>query len=61
MPGAASVVELEDAVVLLAEPELARRAEHALGRLAADLARFSILRPPGSVAPTRAKGYFSPR
>ena len=54
-------VELQDAVVLLAETELAGGAEHALGDFAAELGRSIFIGAPplpwGTLVPTRAKGY----
>ena len=56
--------ELEDAVVLLAQAQLARAAEHALGDLAPELGLLELHRAPplpcGTVAPTGANGYFLP-
>ena len=53
-------VELQDAVVLLAEAELAGGAEHALGDFAAELGALDLHRGAalavGTLVPTRAKG-----
>ena len=53
-------VEREDAVVVLAEPELARRAEHAVRRLAADLALLDRRARRASSCRSRANGYSAP-
>ena len=51
--------EDHESVVVLAEPQLARRAVHALAHDTAQL-RLLDVKPPGSTAPTSATGTLSP-